>query len=120
MPLAFDLLPAARHDLTPVHDLTYGLPEGATTYGDKAYNSAQDEATILADTGVRLVPIRKANRRPNLWADQLALREQRQAIETRNSQLEAMGGQWLHARTTAGLELKVQASLLALTCANAN
>ena len=120
MPVAFDLLPASLHDLTPVHELTYGLPEGATTYGDKAYNSAQDEATILADTGVRLVPIRKANRRPNRWADQLALLAQRQAIETLNSQLEAMGGQRLHARTNAGLEVKVQASLLALVCANAD
>ncbi len=69
---------------------------------------------------MRLVPIRKANMAPNTWADKLALREHRKAIETVNSQLEAMGVQRLHARTTAGLEVKVQASLLALTCANAN
>ena len=120
VPVAFDLLPASLHDLTPVHELTYGLPAGASAYGDKAYNSQQDEATILADTQVRLVPIRKANMRPNLWADKLALRAYRKAIETVNSQLEAMGVQRLHARSTAGRELKVQASLLALACANAN
>jgi hypothetical protein len=120
VPVAFDLLPAALHDLTPVHELTYGLPAGASAYGDKAYNSRRDEATILAETQVRLVPIRKANMAPNTWADKLALREHRKAIETLNSQLEAMGVQRLHARTTAGLEVKVQASLLALTCANAN
>src|SRR5918998_1655253 len=120
VPVAFDLLPATLHDLTPVHELLFGLPAGASAYGDKAYNSRQDEATILAETGVRLVPIRKANMRPNLWADKLALRAYRKAIETVNSQLEAMGVQRLHARTTAGRELKVQASLLALTCANAN
>src|SRR5215213_699377 len=120
VPVAFDLLPASLHDLTPVHELTFGLPAGASAYGDKAYNSGQDEATILAETGVRLVPLRKANMRPNLWADKLALRAYRKAIETVNSQLEAMGVQRLHARTTAGRELKVQASLLALACANAH
>ena len=119
VPVACDLLPAALHDLTPVHELTYGLPAGASAYGDKAYNSRQDEATIRAETGVRLVPIRKANMRPNLWADTLALRAYRKAIETVNSQLEAMGVQRLHARSTAGRALKVQASLLALACANA-
>ena len=120
VPVAFDLLPASLHDLTPVHELTYGLPAGASAYGDKAYNSRRDEATILAETGVRLVPLRKANMRPNLWADKLALRAYRKAIETVNSQLEAMGVQRLHARTTAGRELKVEASLLALACANAH
>ena len=120
VPVAFELLPAALHDLTPVHELTYGLPAGASAYGDKAYNSRRDEATLLADTQVRLVPIRKANMQPNLWADKLALRAHRKAIETLNSQLEAMGVQRLHARTTAGVEAKVQASLLALACANAD
>jgi len=120
VPVAFDLLPASWHDLTPVHELTSGLPAGASAYGDKAYNSRRDEASILADTAVRLVPIRKANMQPNLWADKLALRAYRKAIETLNSQLEAMGVQRLHARSTAGVELKVQASLLALACANAH
>ena len=40
-------------------------------------------------------------------------------IETVNSQLESMGLQRLHARSDAGRGLKVHASLLALTCANA-
>ncbi len=120
VPVAFSLLPAALHDLTAVHELTVGLPAGAGTYGDKAYNSAPDEASILADTGVRLVPIRKANMRPNLWADKLALREHRKRIETVNSQLEAMGLQRLRARTNPGFELKVLASLLALALINAH
>jgi hypothetical protein len=77
VPVAFDLVPGGLHDLTRIHELTYGLPDGATVYGDKGYNVTDDEGTILADTGVRLVPIRKANMRPNLWADKLALREHR-------------------------------------------
>ena len=97
--MAFSLLPGGLHDLTPVHELIFGLPPRACAYGDKACNSRQDEASILADTGVRLVPIRTANMPPNLWADKLALREHRKRIETSNSQLEAMGLQRLRART---------------------
>jgi hypothetical protein len=120
VPVAFDLLPARHHDPTPVHELTYALPGAAAVYADKGYNGAAEEASILADTGVRLVPHRKANMRPNAWADKLALRAHRQRIETTNSQLEAMGLQRLHVRTSAGLELKVHASLLALACINGN
>jgi hypothetical protein len=120
VPVAFVILPGGLHDLTPVHELTFGLPTDASAYGDKAFNSRADEASILADTGVRLVPIRKANMTPNLWADKLALREHRKRIETSNSQLEAMGLQRLHARTNPGFELKVHASLVALTIINAN
>ncbi len=119
VPVAFTLLPASLHDLTPVHELTVRLPVGAGVYTDKAYNSAADEASILAETGVRLVPIRRANMAPNTWADKLALREHRKRIETTNSQLEAMGLQRLRARTNAGFDLKVHASLLALALTNA-
>ncbi len=118
VPVAFSLLPAALHDLTPVHELTVALPAGAGVYTDKAYNSAKDEASILAETGVRLVPNRRANMRPNDWTDRLALRTYRKRIETCNSQLEAMGLQRLRARTNAGFVLKVHAALVALLCLN--
>jgi hypothetical protein len=118
LPLAFSLLPAALYDLTPIHELTVGLPAGAGVYADKAYNSAPDEASILAETGVRLVPQRRANMRPNDWLDKVALRAYRKRIETVNSQLEAMGLQRLRASTNAGFELKVHASLVALAFIN--
>ena len=54
VPVAFDLLPGGLHDLTPIHELTYALPAEATVYGDKGYNAEADEATILADSEVRL------------------------------------------------------------------
>jgi hypothetical protein len=106
--------------LTPVHELTYALPAGATVYGDKGYNAGGDEATIRADTGVRLVPIRKTNMRPNRWADKLALRAYRKRVEALFGQLEAMGVQRLRARTNPGLQLKLHASLLAVTITNAD
>jgi len=120
VPVAFDLVPGGLHDLTPIHELCYGLPDEATVYGDKGDNATPDEATILADTGVRLVPIRKANMAPNRWADKLALRAYRKRIETLYSQLEAMGLERLRARTNPGLELKVHAALLAATITNAD
>ena len=120
VPVAFDLVPGGRHDLTPIHELTCALPEAATVYGDKAYNAADDEASILAEAEVRLVPIRRANMRPNLWADKLALRAWRKRIEALYSQLEAMGVQRLRARTNPGLQLKLHASLLAATITNAD
>ena len=120
VPVAFSLLPAAFHDLTPVHEVTFPLPRAARVYTDKAYNSRRDEATILAETGVRLVPIRRADMAPHPWADRLALREHRPRAEATNSQLEAMGVQRLRARTNAGFELKVHASLVALALINAH
>src|SRR5947208_2980961 len=54
VPVSFQLVPAALHDLTPIHELAVVLPPGARLFGDKAYNSAADEATMLAETGVRL------------------------------------------------------------------
>jgi Transposase DDE domain len=36
MPLSFQLVPAAFHDLTPLHELAVVLPPGARLFGDKA------------------------------------------------------------------------------------
>ena len=119
VPVRFTILPGALHDLTPVHELLYELPEDAAVFVDKGYNSADDEASILAETDVRLVPIRRRNMQPNSWADDYDLRLYRHRIETVNSQLEAMGIQHLHARTNVGFELKAHASLIALACSNA-
>jgi hypothetical protein len=118
LPVAFEIIPGAFHDLTPIHELTVALPEGACVYTDKGYNAADDERSILMETGVRLVPIRKSNMTPHPWADEFDLRLYRRSIETRNSQLENMGVQHLHARTNAGFELKVHAALFGLACHN--
>jgi hypothetical protein len=61
-------------------------------------NSAADEASILAETGVRLILGCQATMRP----------------------LEKMGIERLYARTNAGFELKVHATLVALICTNTN
>ncbi len=97
------------------------LPPGSRLFGDKGYNSAKDEGSILEETKVRLIRMRRKNMQPHEWfLDELELREYRHRIETLNSQAEAMGLERLRARTNAGVDLKVHASLIALQCWNAN
>ena len=99
--------------------LTDGPPTDASAYGDKVFDSKDDEAGIPADTVARAAPLRQANMRPNLWADKPTLRRRRSRIEATNSRLEAMGSQRPHARAIPGCVLKVQASPVALTVVNA-
>jgi hypothetical protein len=118
IPVNVVLMPASIHDLSPVHELLFGLPAGSCADGDKAYNSGKDEYSLLAETGVRLVPLHKKNMPSNDWLDRQHLFPLRSRIETVGSQLAAMGIERLHARTTAGIELKVLASLVALAWKN--
>jgi hypothetical protein len=118
IPVRYSLLPAAYHDLTPIHELLWELPPGVWVLGDKAYNSKADEASLRQDTGVCLVPIRKANMTPNSWEERQRLEEYRHSIETLNSQAEKMGVERLYARTNEGFAIKVVASVLALVFSN--
>lgn len=118
IPVNVVLMPGSIGDLGPIHELLYGLPAGACADADKASNSKQDEASILAETRVRLVPIRKKGMQPNDWLDRQHLHALRARIETVGSQVAAMGIERLHARTAAGVELKVAASLVALAWTN--
>jgi IS5 family transposase len=118
IPVRFEVLPAAEQDLTPIHELTFGLPEGAVVFADKGYISDPAAVTLLAMTSVRLVAARRRNMTPNTWADEYDLRLYRSRIETVYSQLETMGIQRLHARSHHGFDLKMWASLLALAFTN--
>jgi hypothetical protein len=120
VPVRFCMLPASLQDLTPIHELLWELPAGIWVVGDKGYISAADAATILAETGVRLVAQARDNMAPNSWEERQALELHRHAIETMNSQLERMGFERIYARTNAGFEIKAHASLLALICTNLN
>ena len=123
VPVAFELLPASWHDLTAVYELTMDLPDGAVIYADKAYVSAvvkeHLQADVLDGSGrVQLVSYQRANMKKNTQEELEGLRKYRNCIETAYSQLEKMGIQNLHARTSQGLSIKVLSSLLALICVN--
>jgi DDE family transposase len=122
VPVAFQMLPAVWHDLTPIYEMTYDLPSGARVYADKGYVSALVKRTLrptLRREGVHLIAkAKKSMKRDNTFEEWCGLRNFRQRIESANSQLKSMGIQDLHARTDAGLSIKVLASLLALACIN--
>ena len=121
VPVRFEMLAGALHDLTPVYELTFGLPKGARVYGDKGYISAMVKRTLRPTTkrdGIHLIAWHKKNMKPNTFEEWCGLKKYRHLIESVNSQLEKMGVQHLHARTNRGLTIKVLASLLALTCLN--
>lgn len=120
VPVSYDLRPAALHDITPVHELLVVLPPGARVLGDKGYVSKVDAASILAETGVSLIAARRVNMEPNTWLEREELRQHRHAVETLNSQLERMAVEHLYARTNAGLDIKVHASMIALAWTNLN
>ena len=119
VPVSYSLVKASYHDLTPLHELSYALPQGATLYGDKAYLSAPDEMSLQEVCGVVLVtPKRKNMKEQNTLSEIFGLQRYRLGIETMNSQLEGMGVQRLRARTNQGFFIKVHASLFALACTN--
>jgi hypothetical protein len=99
-------------------DLLAVLPEGSTVVADRGDISQLDELLAYFDGGIRLVPKYRKNMRGNSPEGAKLIRQHRSMIETVNSRLEKMGLQRLHARSNAGIALKVLASLLALTFTN--
>ena len=121
VPVSFQMLPGCWHDLTPIYELTFGLPKGAKVYADKGYISAQVKRTLrptVRREGVHLIAWHKKNMKPNSFEEWCGLKWYRHLVETANSQLESMGIQRLHVRTDQGLSIKVLASLFALACIN--
>lgn len=74
-----------------VQETARTTPSGARVYADKGYNCMPDEAGILLESGVRLIPIRRKNMRPHDWIDEFDLALYRRRIETVYSQLDSMG-----------------------------
>ena len=123
VPIRFEMLPASWHDLTPIYELTFGLPKGASVYADKGYISALVKRTLRPTArrtdGVQLVAkAKRSMKRDNTFEEWCGLREYRHTIESAFSQLVNMGIQRLHARTNQGLAIKVLSSLLALAAIN--
>lgn len=111
--MSFALLEASHHDLTPVHERCYVLPQGVKVDADKAYNRSDDEVSLRAETGVKLVPTRRKNmKEQNTLSEFFALQRDPKRIETLNSQLACMGMQRLKARTNEGFFITVNASIL--------
>ncbi len=121
VPVTFQMLPGAWHDLTPIYELTFGLPKGACVYADKGYISASVKRALrptIRREGVHLIAMHKKNMKSNTFEEWCGLKQYRHTIESANSQLHRMGIQRLYARTNEGFSIKVLASLLALASIN--
>ena len=68
----------------------------------------------------RILPIRLACLSPQLLIHIYELKQYRKGIETRNSQVEKMGIERLYARINTGFEIKVHASVFALSVTTLN
>lgn len=119
IPVAFDWLPARWDELVAVQYLLADLPPGSQVVADKGYISVTDQQLAYVCGEIRLIPRSRRNMCPNSPEDVLLIRQHRPVIETLFSQLEKMGIQRLHARTINGLDLKLLASLAAVTFSNA-
>ena len=118
IPARFALRPVRPHDTTAVDDLACTLPFISVLLGDRGYVSKPLRHHLDARYGVTLITIHRANMTSNTPAEQQRLRLHRKRIETCNSQLEKMGVARLHARFSAGVSLKIAASLCALSVSN--
>ncbi len=118
IPIRFVIGQARLHDTTAVDDLAYTLPFGAVLLGDRGNVSEPLRHQLDPRYGVTMIATHRANMQPNTPAEQCILRMHRKCIETCNSQLEKMGMARIHARLTAGVSLKIAASLCALSVSN--
>ncbi|RME43769.1 MAG: IS982 family transposase [Chloroflexi bacterium] len=112
-PVEFFFTPASFSDVSALDLFDFDLPAGSTVYGDKAYNWYLFE-DLLAELGIRLLPIRRKNSRRPLppWERYLQARH-RKMIETAVSNIERLLPKHIHAVTSAGFELKLVLFILA-------
>ncbi len=59
--------------MSPCRTKDYLLPTGACVYGDKSYNSNDDERSLLEETGVKLMPVRRKDMNPWQAKDRISL-----------------------------------------------
>lgn len=113
-PVELKLTPGSHSDVRALDYFSFDLPEGATLYGDKAYNDYFLEDELAAGADVRLLPLRKKNSKRALAPYVVYVQHYvRKAIETAGSLIERMLPKSIHAVTARGFELKVVLFVLA-------
>lgn len=113
-PVELWLTPGSHSDVRALDYFSFDLPEGATLYGDKAYNDYFVEDELAAGAGITLLPLRKKNSKRAVAPHVAFLQHYtRKAIETAGSLIERMLPKSVHAVTARGFELKVVLFVLA-------
>lgn len=115
-PVDIFFTPGSYSDTAQLRQFSFDLAEGASIYGDKAFNEYFTE-DVLAEAGdVALMPLRKKNsqRRFPVWVEYVQ-HYVRKAVETAGSLIERRLPKTIHAVTAAGFELKVFLFVLAFS-----
>lgn len=113
-PVECFLTPGHASDTAQLKQYRFGLPEGSTVYGDKAYNEYETEDRLMECDAIKLVPIRKKGSRRAVDACMAYVQHRiRKQVETSISVLEQMFPKSIHAVTARGFELKVFLFILA-------
>ena len=84
------------------------------TRAPHAWDDPSADASLLYDSDVGRVPIRKKSMKRHERADDRDPHQYRKSIEAVNSQLESTGLKRLRARANGGFYVRVQATLVAL------
>lgn len=115
-PVEAFLTPGSYSDTKELRHFEFDLPEGATVYGDKAYNEYFTEDLLEEASGIDLSPIRKKNSKRKVPAYTRYLQQSfRKRIETAFSQITRLLPRSIHAVTAKGFELKVFLFVLAFS-----
>lgn len=115
-PVEAFLTPGSASDAGQLRNFEFDLPEGATVYGDKAYNEYFTEDVLAEASKINLSPIRKKNsKRQESASAQYLQASFRKQIETAFSQITRLLPRSIHAVTARGFELKVFLFVLAFS-----
>lgn len=113
-PVEILLTPGNVSDTKTLQLFNFGLPNGSTIYGDKAYTNYEIEDLLLENDGIQLQPIRKKNHKRKFdVCTEFLQKTYRKAIETANSMITGMFPKHIHAVTATGFEIKVFLFVLA-------
>lgn len=114
LPVEVFLTPGSASDTAELKNFAFDLPEGATIYGDKAYNEYLTEDLLHEACQITLLPVRKKNSRRKLETYvEYVQRCYRKRVETAGSLIERLLPKSIHATSARGFELKVFLFVLA-------
>lgn len=109
--LRFVVRPSRLHDNTAVDNVACTLPFDPVLLGDRGYVSELQRHQLNVHYDGTMIAIHRANMHPKTPAEQRLLRMKRKHIKICNCQLEKMGVAQIHAQLSAGISLKIAASL---------
>lgn len=107
-PVEVFFTPGSFSDTAQLKQFRFDLAEGATVYGDKAFNEYFTEDLLEAASKIDLLPLRKKDSKRSVpaWVEYVQ-HYYRKAVETAGSLIERRLPKTIHAVTAAGFELKV-------------